>query len=179
MKFRHLILANLLRNKIRTALTMGSFAVALFLFGILAIVRGAFSGFQGVAGADRLLVVNKVSITEELPLSYRDRILRIPGVKQVTSTLVSPGFYQDNRIFFPTGAVNVENHRAMYPEFIIPDDQWAAFVADREGCIVGEGLAKRFNWKIGDRIPIKRYPATWEFNIRGIYRCTRPQDNTN
>lgn len=40
MKFRHRIFANLLRNKIRTGLTMGSFAVALFLFGILAVVRG-------------------------------------------------------------------------------------------------------------------------------------------
>lgn len=183
MKFRHLIFANLLRKKIRTALTLGSFAVALFLFGILAVVRGAFSLFEEVAGADRLLVTNKVSPIplQPLPVSYRDRLLRIPGVKQVTSTLVSPGFYQDNRIFFPTGAVDVENHRAMYPEFIIPDDQWAAFAADREGCIVGEGLAKRFNWKIGDRIPVKvpmSRDKTWEFNIRGIYRGKRPQHDT-
>jgi putative ABC transport system permease protein len=68
----------------------------------------------------------------------------------------------------------------MFPEFVVPDDQWQAFLADREGAIVGEALAERFKWKLGDRIPIKGtiFPGTWEFNIRGIYRGKRPQDDT-
>ena len=77
MKYRHLILSNLRRRKVRTGLTMGSFAVALFLFGILAVVRGAFQQGVDVAGADRLVVVNRVSIIQPLPLSYRDRLARM------------------------------------------------------------------------------------------------------
>src|SRR5437667_5195663 len=84
MKYGHLILTGLRRKKIRTGLTAGSFAVALFLFAILAVVRGAFQQGVDVAGADRLVVVNRVSIIQPLPLAYRDRLARIPGVTQVT-----------------------------------------------------------------------------------------------
>ena len=180
MKFRHLILANLLRKKTRTGLTTGSFAAALFLFSILAVVRVAFHQGVEVAGTDRVVVVNKVSIIQPLPLSYRDRLLRIPGVTQVTFANWFGGVYQDERNFFPQFAIDREGYRQMFTEFAIPDDQWRAFLADREGCIVGEGVAKRFNWKLGDRIPIKgtAFPGTWEFNIRGIYHGTRTQDDT-
>ena len=179
MKYRHLVLANLLRKKIRTSLTAGSFAAALFLFGILAVVRGAFHQGLEVAGADRLVVVNKVSIIQPLPLSYRDRLLRIPGVTQVTFANWFGGVYQDERNFFPQFAIDRETYRQMFAEFVIPDGQWQAFLADREGCIVGQALAERFKWKLGDRIPIKGtiFPGTWEFNIRGIYRGRRAQDD--
>ena len=180
MKYGRLLLANLSRRKVRTVLTAGSFAVALFLFGILVVVRGAFNQGEAVAGADRLVVVNKVSIIQPLPLSYRDRLLRIPGVTQVTFANWFGGVYQDERNFFPQFAIDREGYRQMFPEFVVPDDQWQAFLADREGCIVGEGLAERFKWKLGDRIPIRGtiFPGTWEFNIRGIYRGKRLQDDT-
>ncbi len=181
MKFLPLIFANLFRKKIRTALTIGSFAVALFLFGLLSVVRGAFGQYREVAGADRLVVINKVSIIQPLPLAYRDRLLRIPGVKRVTYDSWFGGVYQDERNFFGQFAIDPENQRAVFPEFVIPEDQWQAFVGDREGAIVGQELAKRFGWKIGDRIPIKGtiFPGTWEFNIRGIYRGKRVQDDNS
>jgi putative ABC transport system permease protein len=180
MKYRHLVLPNLLRRKLRTGLTMGSFAVALFLYGLLAVVRGAFQQGVDVAGADRLVVVNKVSIIQPLPLSYRDRMARIPGVTQVTFANWFGGVYQDERNFFPQFAIDRETYRQMFPEFVIPDDQWQAFLVDREGCIVGEALAERFQWKVGDRIPLKGtfFAGMWEFNIRGTYRGSRPQDDT-
>src|SRR6266852_8076570 len=68
----------------------------------------------------------------------------------------------------------------MFPEFVVDDEEWAAFLGDKEGAIVGQGLAERFKWKMGDRIPVRGtiYPGTWEFNIRGIYRGQRVQDDT-
>ena len=84
MKYLHLIRANLFRKKLRTTLTIGSFAVALFLFGFLTVVNGAFNQGVDLAGADRLVVINKVSLINPLPFSYRDRIQAIPGVKFVT-----------------------------------------------------------------------------------------------
>ncbi len=181
MRFLPLIFANVFRKKLRTALTIGSFAVALFLFGLLLVVRGAFGQYREVAGADRLVVISKVSIIQPLPLSYRDRLLRIPGVKLVTYDNWFGGVYQDERNFFAQFAMDPENQRAVFPEFEIPEEQWKAFVEDREGAIVGEGLVKRFHWKIGDRIPIKGtiFPGTWEFNIRGIYRGKRVQDDVS
>jgi putative ABC transport system permease protein len=180
MKFLPLVIANLFRKKIRTALTIGSFTVALFLFGLLVIVRGAFSQGVDIAGADRLVVINKVSLIQPLPLSYRDRLLRISGIKQVTYDNWFGGVYQDEKNFFPQFAVDVEHQRAMYPEFTVPEEQWQAFAGDREGAIAGQSLADRFGWKVGDRIPIKGtiYTGPWEFNLRGIYRGTRAQDDT-
>jgi putative ABC transport system permease protein len=179
MKYLPLIIANLFRKKLRTTLTIGSFAVSLFLFGLLVVVRGAFSQGIDVAGADRLDVINKVSIIQPLPYSYRDQILRIPGVKAITFDEWFGGVYQDERNFFPQFAIDPENQRIVYPEFAIPEDQWKAFLEDRQGAIAGAGIAKKFGWKVGDRIPIKGaiYPGNWEFNIRGIYTGTRDNDD--
>ncbi len=180
MKYYHLLLANLFRRPLRTGLTVGSFAVALFLFGILAVVRGAFHQGIDVAGTDRLVIVNKVSLIQPLPFAYRDRLLRIRGVAQATFATWFGGVYQDERNFFPQFAIDKEHYRDLFPEFLIPDDQWQAFLADREGCVVGVGLAKRFGWKLGDRIPIRGtiFPGAWEFNVRAIYRGGRTQDDT-
>jgi putative ABC transport system permease protein len=179
MKYVPLILANLFRKKLRTTLTVGSFAVALFLFGLLVVVHGAFNQGVDVAGADRLDVINKTSIIQPLPYSYRDQILRIPGVKAVTFDSWFGGVYQDEKNFFPQFAVDPENQRVVFPEFVIPEDQWKAFLEDREGAIAGSGTAKRFGWKVGDRIPIKGaiFPGDWEFNIRGIYTGSRDNDD--
>ena len=179
MKYKSLIIANLFRKKLRTTLTIGSFAVALFLFGLLVVVHGAFNQGVDVAGADRLDVINKTSIIQPLPFSYRDQILRIPGVKAITYDNWFGGVYQDEKNFFPQFAIDPENQRVVFPEFVIPDDQWKAFLEDREGAIAGSGIAKRFGWKVGDRIPIKGaiYPGDWEFNIRGIYNGSRDNDD--
>ncbi|MBZ5569526.1 MAG: FtsX-like permease family protein [Acidobacteriia bacterium] len=180
MKYRHLLFSNLSRKKIRTTLTVGSFAVALFLFGLLTVVRGAFNQGLEVAGADRLVIINKVSLIQPLPIAYKERLLQIPGVKQVTHANWFGGVYQDERNFFPQFAIDTETYREMFPEFALPAEEWKAFVADREGAVVGEDLMKRFHWKIGDRVPLKGtiFPGTWEFNIRAIYHGTRQADDT-
>jgi putative ABC transport system permease protein len=180
MKFSRLIWANLTRKKIRLLLTLGSFAVALFLFAFLAVVKDAFGRGADVAGADRLITINRTSIINPIPLSYRDKILRIPGVKVITHNNWFGGVYQDEKNFFPQFVIDPENQRKVFPELIVPDDQWANFLKDRQGAIVGAKTAERFHWKIGDRIPIKATifgTGAWEFNIDGIYHGKRPQDD--
>jgi putative ABC transport system permease protein len=181
MKFGRLIFANLFRKKVRLMLTLGSFAVALFLFAFLAVIRDAFGRGADVAGADRLIIINRVSIIQPLPLSYREKILRIPGIKAITHNNWFGGVYQEEKNFFPQFVIDVENQRKVIPELIVPDDQWSNFLQDRQGAIAGAGLAKRFGWKIGDHIPIKNAlfggAATWDFNIDGIYHGKRPQDD--
>jgi putative ABC transport system permease protein len=118
---------------------------------------------------------------QPLPLSYRDKILRIPGVKAITHNNWFGGVYQEEKNFFPQFVIDVENQRKVIPELIVPDDQWTNFLQDRQGAIAGASLAKRFGWKIGDHIPIKNAlfggAATWDFNIDGIYHGKRPQDD--
>ena len=177
MKFRRLIFANLFRKKIRLILTIGSFAIALVLFTFLAVVNSAFNRGIDIAGADRLIIVNRIGLIQTMPISYGDKVRAIPGVKYVTQDHWFGGVYQDEKNFFPQFAIDPENHRKVYPEFIIPDEQWNNFVKDQQGAIAGATTAKRFGWKVGDRIPIKNalYGATktWEFNLDGIYHTEK------
>src|SRR5258708_34805210 len=83
MKYVHLVVSNLFRKKTRTALTAGSFAVALFLFGILAAVDGAFKQGVDVAGVGRPPGVNRGSIIPPPPPAYRARVARNPRVGEV------------------------------------------------------------------------------------------------
>ncbi len=180
MKFGRIIFANLFRKKVRLLLTIGSFAVALFLFAFLAVVKDAFGRGSNLAGADRLVIINRVSIIQPIPLSYRDKILRIPGVKSITHNNWFGGIYKDEKNFFPQFVIDPENQRQVFPEMVVSDEEWDAFVKDRQGAIVGARTAQRFGWKVGDRIPIKATiygGGAWEFNIRGIYHGKRPQDD--
>jgi putative ABC transport system permease protein len=177
MKFWRLIFANLFRKKVRLILTVGSFAIALVLFTFLAVVKGAFNRGIDLAGADRLVVVDRVGLMNLMPISYDEKIAAIPGVKAVTHDHWFGGVYQDEKNFFPQFVIDAENHRKVYPEFIVPDDQWNNFVKDRQGAVAGAKLAQRFHWKVGDRIPLKTTiygAATWEFNLDGIYRTNKP-----
>jgi len=182
MKFSKLIFANLLRKKARLVLTIGSFAVALFLFALLGVVNDAFSRGADVVSANRLVTINRTSIINTVPLSYRDEILRIPGVKYVTHDNWFGGVYQDPKNFFPQFVIDPENQRQVYSELIVSDDQWNTFLKDRQGAIVGAVTMKRFGWKIGDRIPISTTiyglaGKPFEFNIDGVYHGAKPEDD--
>lgn len=181
MKYLPLLLANLGRKKVRTGLTMGSFAVALFLFGLLAALRAGFRQGVEVAGADRVVVIGRTGVIQPLPLPYRERIARLPGVTDVTHSTWFGGIYQDPKNFFAQFVIDPAAWRRMYPEFTVPDQEWRDFLADRQGVVVGAKLAQRFGWKIGGRVPLKA-PGylggdAWEFNVRAIYHGTRPQDD--
>jgi len=173
VKYSRLIFANLFRKKARLILTIGSFAVALFLFTFLAVVKGAFSRGTELAGADRLVVINRVGLINSMPVSYGDKIRSIPGVKVVTHNNWFGGVYQDEKNFFPQFVIDPDNQRQVMAEMKVPDDQWKNFVSDRQGAIAGRNLAKRFGWKVGDRIPLKNAlygpTRTWEFNLDGIF----------
>lgn len=181
MKFVRLVWSNLLRKKLRTTLTIGSFAVALFLFGLLVTIQTAFNQGVEVAGVDRLVVRNKVSLIMPLPHAYKERMLQLPGVKAVTYATWFGGYYQDPKNFFPQFGIDGETWIKMYPEFHVASDQWSAFLADREACIVGRQTAQKFGFKVGDRIPIVAsiWGGVWEFNCRGIYEGARSEDDTS
>jgi putative ABC transport system permease protein len=87
--------------------------------------------------------------------------------------------YQDEKNFFPQFAIDADTYRTIYTEFLVPADDWRAFLADKQGAIVGKATADRFGWKVGQRIPIKGaiFPGDWEFNLHGIYTGRRPNDD--
>lgn len=181
MRYLPLLLANLGRKKVRTLLTVGSFIVAFFLFGLLAAIGYGFRQGIDVAGADRLVVIGRTSIIQPLPLAYLARLRRLPGVKDAAHSTWFGGIYQDPKNFFPQFAIVPEDWRQMYPEFTVDEAEWGDFLADRRGCVVGAKLAARFGWKVGDHVPLKAPGylggGGWDFTVRAIYRGTRPNDD--
>jgi len=181
VRFLPLLFANLTRKKIRTLLTIGSFAVALFIFGLLVAIRDAFNTGIDMAGADRLMVTNRTSIIQPLPIAYRDRLAQLPGVSAVSHANWFGGVYKDQRNFFPQFAIDAATYPEMYREFLLEPGALQAFRSNLRAAIAGEGLAERFGWKVGDRIPIQgaAYPGEWQFDLVGIYRGSRPRDDTS
>ena len=176
MKFLHLIWSNLRRKKLRTSLTLLSIVVAFILFGLLSAIQQALVGGVALAGADRLIVREKVSIINLLPISYEARMERIPGVDFATHQTWFGGIYQDPKNFFMQNPVEPEKFLKMHPEIILPPEQEKAWLATRTGAIVGRRTAERFHWKIGDKVPIRSTiwtqqdgNQTWTFDIVGIY----------
>ncbi len=185
MKYLPLLWSSLWRKKVRTIFTLLSVFVAFLLFGLLMTIRTAFSFGVDIAGIDRLVLIHKVSLIMPLPVSYLERLRATEGVTLATHQSWFGGVYQDPSNFFAQMAVERESFLQVYPEFRIPPEQIAAWAADRQGAIVGVDLAKRFNWKIGDRIPIqgtiwqpKGDGQTWEFNIVGMYDGEQGVDKT-
>lgn len=176
MKFLHLVWSNLKRKKLRSALTFLSILVAFILFGFLAAIKQALIGGVSMAGADRLVVRHKVSIIQLLPQTYQPRMLRLPGVGAVAHQTWFGGRYRESKYFFMQCPVVPEDYLGMFPEILLPEAQKKAWFATRTGAIVGRKTAERFNWKIGDKVPIisSIWPNAdgsrlWDFDIVGIY----------
>ncbi len=184
--FLHLVWSNLKRKKLRTLLTMLSIIVAFVLFGLMSSIRQALTGGVSLEGANRLIVQHKVSIIQLLPLSYEQRMERIPGVAAVThQTWFGGRFQRDERYFFMQNPVDPQSFADMHPELVLPPEQKQAWFANRIGAIVGRTTAKRFNWKIGQHIPIftpiwrqADGNQTWEFEISGIFDGKEKTDDT-
>ncbi|MDG2517218.1 MULTISPECIES: ABC transporter permease [Lysobacter] len=175
MKYLHLIWAALFRSKTRTFLTLLSVVTAFLLFGMLDSVRVAFSSSANVAGTNRLITTSKLSITSSLPYRLQSQIESVPGVKKASYATWFGGIYQDPKNFFPNFAVG-PGYMELYPEYVVPADQLKAFYATQDGAIVGEALATKHGWKIGDTIPLQAtiFPTkgsnNWNFKLVAIYR---------
>ena len=179
MKYLHLIWAALFRRKTRTILTLVSIIAAFLLFGMLDAVRTGFDQAGNSAnGAERLQTGSRLSFIQTLPQSLEAQIAKVPGVKMVTYANWFGGAYQDphNQVF----SFAVEpNYLDLYPEMEVSAAERKAFDNTRTGALVGEKLAERFHWKVGDKIPMQStiFPnhegsKNWTFDIVGILHST-------
>jgi putative ABC transport system permease protein len=182
MKYLHLIWAALFRRKTRTFLTLVSIIAAFLLFGLLDTVRLVFTHTDDVNGAGRLIVTSRMSMQQPLPESLGARIAAVPGVAKVASANWFAGVYQDAKNQVVSFAVS-QDYLDIYPETTLPADQRAAWDHTRTGAVVGAALAKKFGWKIGDKIPLQStiFPSksggnTWTFDIVGLLHAKSPSD---
>ena len=181
MKYLRLVLANLGRHKLRSALTIFSVALALFLFASLRSVTTTLAATAQFGGARRLVTLNATGLVFPLPLAYGNRIKALPGVTGLSWANWFGGRYGDGKNFFANFAVDAESYLAIYPEIVMPADQRQAFIQDRTGALIGNRLVSQFGWKLGQNITLQGtiFPGDWTFKIGGVYTPTDPAIGDN
>jgi putative ABC transport system permease protein len=183
MKYFPLVWATLWRKKTRTIFTLLSVVVAFLLFGVLETVDYAFSHPSGGAsGADKLVTMNKYSITLSLPFTDVQQIRSVPGVEEVTWLTWFGGYYQESKNFVFALPVDIDTYFNLHKdEFIVSDAQMRAFRDTRTGGLVNTALMKKFGWKVGDKVPLhstiwtqKNGSLDWTFDIVGTFDAKDP-----
>ena len=175
MKYFGLIWTSLRRKPLRSVLTLLSIFVAFLLFGLLQSIGQAFSQGIDFSGVNRLVVSPKYSIIDDIPLNYQNQIRSVPGIESIAHQSWFGGTYQDNRTFFPRWAVPPKEFLNIKTEYILEEDQKAAFIQTRTGAIIGRSIAEEYDLKIGDKIPIipniwpNKDNGPWEFDLVGIF----------
>jgi putative ABC transport system permease protein len=178
-----LVRKNLFRRKLRAILMMVSIFVAFLIFGILASFERAFNAGEDLAAADRLVVVNKINFTQPLPIAYFNRVRAVEGVRQVSHLNWFGGYFQEPKNFLVVLAVEPQSYLGVYDnDFEIAPPARDAFLRERTGALVGESLANKWGWKVGDRVPVasniftqKNGSRTWDFTIVGIFKPSSRQ----
>jgi putative ABC transport system permease protein len=177
MKFIGLVLKSAKRSKRRTLLTVMSVAIAVFLFAALRAVLDGFNAGAEASSSTRIITLRSTSLMFQMPTSHADVIKSTPGVQDITWANWFGGIYKDPKNFFGQFAIEPESYLRMYPEIVLTPDEKKAFLDDRTGCIVGEGLAKTYGFKVGDKITLKVGIPTYgrqdfDFTVRAIYRTS-------
>ena len=168
------------RNKRRSILTVLSITFSLLLLTVMMTVWHRFYLDKGDAqSAQRLITRHRVSLTQNMPVYYREKMRTVPGVVAVAPTQWFGGFYKDEgkpENFFAQFGTDPAEIFTVMTDFKIPDDQLAAWQHDQAGCVVDSELAKKFGWKIGDRIVLRGtiFPVNLELTIRGIFIAPQP-----
>ncbi|MDJ0919368.1 MAG: FtsX-like permease family protein [Woeseiaceae bacterium] len=186
MKDFYLVLKNLTRKKMRLFLTVFATFIAFMIFGTLTAFQKAFDSGIELSADDRLIVLNKISFTQVLPIAYANRVRAVEHVEAMTHLNWFGGYYQDPRSQFAMFAVDAENFMEVFDELVLTDAQRQAWIDNRQGLIAGQAIAENFGWQVGDRIPInsnifsQRDGRTdWDFDVVGIYTGEDPQTDTN
>ena len=181
-----LIAKNSVRKKMRFMLTVFSVSVAFYLFTTIAGIEQALTASIENSNQFRLMTNHKISLTRSLPLNYQQKIAQIDGVNQVAYASWFGGFYQDETNQLAVNAVSANNYFSLYPEYQLSEQALSNWQKNRIGIVIGETLANKFNWQVGDRVPLKSSiwmnrsgSFTWDFEVAAIYRGKDHYTNTN
>jgi putative ABC transport system permease protein len=176
MKYFSLVWAGLWRKKTRTIFTMISIVIAFLLFGLLQGINQGFGTALANLDVDRLYVSARTSMTDGMPISYLSRIRAVPGVRAVSMWAYFGGYFRDGRTPIPAFATDAPALFKVYKEIKIRPEYIEAMEKTRTGVLIGEALATKHGWKVGDRIPIgtsiwtnKSGSNTWEFDVVGTF----------
>ncbi len=167
-----LLLRNIFRHKLRTSLTVLGVAIAMLAFGILRTLIASWYVGVEASSAYRLVTRNNISLIYALPIAYRNQILQVSGVTGIGHGIWYGGIYKDKKNFFAQFGISGTDYLDIYPEFLLAESAKRDFQLERNAAIAGIKLAERFNWKLGDIVPLEGtiFPGKIELVLKGIYK---------
>ncbi len=179
------MLAHIRTSPLRVMLTGGSVGLALFLFCTLQALLSSLDMMVSGAGGGRLIASSAVSLFQSLPLSSQEKVrsARIPGLREIGHWTWFNGIYIDPKEFFARYAVDAKKFRRQYgdlygngADYILSAVEWDRFEQERASCIIGRGLADRYELSVGDPLVLEGdiYPGTYRFSIAAIYTSSGP-----
>jgi putative ABC transport system permease protein len=181
-----LVWRNSFRKKVRFWLTCTSVMVAFFLFTTLSGVNNALTSSVSSSNQYRLMTSHKISMTQSLPINYQQKITALPGVKKVSYASWFGGFFKNEKNQLPVTAVDHHNYFELFDEYKIPKEQLTQWKKTRTGIVIGQALADKYGWKIGDKVPLsssiwmnKSGSFNWPFTVSAIYETTKHSSADN
>jgi putative ABC transport system permease protein len=175
MTLTGLAVRNVARNRFRAILTAIGVAIAIVAFLLLRTVTWAWDAGAEYAARDRVVTRHKVTFVMSLPKRYVEDVKNAPHVKAVTwASWFGGKDPKHDREFFGALAVDPDTYFSVYDEMNVPPDELTTWKHDRRGAIVGDVLAKKLGWKVGDTVHLESgiYPGDWSFTVDSIYTTT-------
>ena len=173
-----LIRKNMFRKRLRAVLLTFSIAVAFFILGLLAAFYKVWTVGMDAAPAERLITVNRLNFTVDMPLAYFNRVQAIDGIRNSTHASWVEGYYQDPRQYVLALAVEPASYLAAYSELTLPEEARTAFLQNRTCLLAGDQLASLYGWNVGDRVPIMSDTwqavdrvTSWNLDVCGIFNA--------
>jgi putative ABC transport system permease protein len=168
---------NVLRNTVRTALTVVGVAIATIAFVFLRTLISSWTSAADFAAKDRLATRHKITFIMTLPHRYIDDLRAVPHIRVATfANWFGAKDPKHDKEFFANIAVDADTFFKVYDDMKVPDDQMQTWLHDPQGAIVGDVLAAKMGWKVGDKVSLESgiyaVRPSWEFHVDGIYGTT-------
>lgn len=173
MRFLHLVIRNVLRRPVRTALTALGVAVSIFIFAALLSLDQGVKRMVNSTGGDLVLTVfekfKACPPYSHLPVHYQEGIAAIPHVREVMPVRFLLSNCQTTTDLVAVHGIDPSRLRS-FRKLEMPEDQYQAFQRERGAAIVGKALADKYRWRVGDQVTLKELRGV-SFTIRGIFQA--------
>ncbi len=176
-RYAPLVWKQVVRRPVRSGLTVGGVAVAMFLFGAIQAMQRGVAETTAVSAADQTLVVYRQDrycpMASQLPEHYAPKIEQIEGVTEVMPMRVSPTTCRTSLDVVTFRGVPADEFAGGYARrFDLRAGSLGDWTRRSDAALVGEDLARRRGLKVGDRFDA----AGVTVYVAGIFQADDIQD---
>ena len=156
MQSLHLVFRYVIRQPRRAILTMLTFAVATFIFTVLAAIPGSIDMIlKKTSETLRLYSYNADGRYLGVPARDCRTIESIPGVVACMPMVVLRATYQNASEVVQAFALDADKVALMYPDYNLPPQVLEQFSNNRDAAVAGRLLMRKHGWKVGDVVTLR------------------------